>query len=80
MSLKCEPALVQVSYCDDHYECRRKLQLEYFGENDFDAKLCNGICPSIFIYCVKNNYFAEMYSGSEEGSYLRLIDFYITQL
>jgi len=34
---------VQVSYCDNHYECRRKLQLAYFGENDFDAKLCNGI-------------------------------------
>jgi len=29
---------------------------------------------------VKNNYFAEMCSGSEEGSYLRLIDFCITQL
>jgi len=28
----------------------------------------------------KNNYFAEMCSGSEEGSYLRLIDFCITQL
>jgi len=26
------------------------------------------------------NYFAEMRSGSEEGSYLRLIDFCITQL
>ena len=28
----------------------------------------------------KNNYFAEMCSGSEEGSYLRPIDFCITQL
>ena len=28
----------------------------------------------------KNNYFAEMCSGSEEGSYLRLIDLCITQL
>jgi len=28
----------------------------------------------------KNTYFAEMCSGSEEGSYLRLIDFSITQL
>jgi len=27
----------------------------------------------------KNNYFAEMCSGSEAGSYLRLIDFCITQ-
>jgi len=33
-------------------------------------------CSSQF----KNNYFAEMWSGSEEGSYLRLIDFCITQL
>ena len=29
---------------------------------------------------IENNYFTEMCSGSEEGSYLRLIDFYITQL
>ena len=28
----------------------------------------------------KNNYFAEMGSGSEEGSYLRLIDLCITSL
>jgi len=28
----------------------------------------------------KNNYFTEMCSGSEAGSYLRLIDFGITQL
>ena len=28
----------------------------------------------------KNNYFTEMCSGSEEGSYLRLIDVCITQL
>jgi len=28
----------------------------------------------------KNNYFAEMCSGSEEGSCLRLTDFFITQL
>jgi len=28
----------------------------------------------------KNNYFAEMRSGSEEGPYLRLIDLCITQL
>ena len=28
----------------------------------------------------KNNYYTEMCSGSEEGSYLRLIDFCITQL
>jgi len=27
----------------------------------------------------KNNYFVEMRSGSEEGSYLRLIDLCITQ-
>ena len=28
----------------------------------------------------KNNYFTEMCSGSEAGSYLRLVDFRITQL
>ena len=25
--------------------------------------------------CIQNNYFTEMCSGSEEGSYLRLVDF-----
>jgi len=34
-----------------------------------------GVAPQF-----KNDYFAEMGSGSEEGSYLRLIDFCITQL
>jgi len=34
------------------------------------------VAPSQF----KNNYFAEIRSGSEEGSCLRLIDFCITQL
>jgi hypothetical protein len=29
---------------------------------------------------IENNYLAEMWSGSEEGSYLRLIDCCITQL
>ena len=27
---------------------------------------------------LKNNYFAEMCSGSEEGSYLRLVDFFVS--
>jgi len=31
-------------------------------------------------YQFKNNYFTEMCSGSEDGSYLRLIDFCMTQL
>ena len=30
--------------------------------------------------CFMNNYFAEKSSGSEEGSYLRLIDVCVTQL
>jgi len=36
------------------------------------------MCPC-FRFRFKNNYFSEMCSGSEEGSYLRLIDFCITQ-
>ena len=35
---------------------------------------------TISLTCHQNNYFTEMCSGSEEGSYLRLIDFCITQL
>ena len=40
------------------------------------SKLAAQVGPAQF----KNNYFAEMCSGSEDGSYLRLIDFHITQL
>jgi len=39
------------------------------------AALQENVCGPI-----KNNYFADMSSGSEEGSYLRLIDLCITQL
>ena len=35
---------------------------------------------SVTLPLVKNNFFAETCSDSEEGSYLRVIDFYITQL
>ena len=34
----------------------------------------------LFHLTFKNNYFTEMCSGPEAGSYLRLIDFFITQL
>ena len=40
------------------------------------SKFVNLLCASQF----KNNYFTEMCSGSEAVSYLRLIDFWITQL
>jgi len=33
-----------------------------------------------FLHGIQVNYFVEMCSGSEEGSYLRLIDFCIAQL
>ena len=36
--------------------------------------------PLLFAAVARVNYFTEMCSGSEEGSYLRLIDFCITQL
>jgi len=32
------------------------------------------------VHFILNNYFTKMCSGSEEGSYLRLIDFCITEL
>ena len=40
------------------------------------ASRCGGQVVNAF----KNNYFAEMRSGSEEGSYLRLVELCITQL
>ena len=39
-----------------------------------------GIFSDRYSFQFKNNYFTEMCSGSEEGSYLMLIDFCITQL
>ena len=44
------------------------------GGGDFDVGRLSSTPPGM------NNYFTEMCSGSEAGSYVRLIDFYITQL
>ena len=41
----------------------------------FPSTACPDVTPQF-----ENNYFTEMCSGSEAGSYLRLIDFCITQL
>jgi len=41
--------------------------------------LVSGVARQVTPYH-NNNYFTEMCSGSEAGSYLRLIDFCITQL
>lgn len=34
-----------ISYCEDIFTCRRKLQLEYFGES-FNKALCNKTCDN----------------------------------
>ena len=34
-----------INYCEDIYTCRRKMQLEYLGEN-FDSKECNKTCDN----------------------------------
>jgi RecQ family ATP-dependent DNA helicase len=34
-----------MQYCEDFYTCRRKLQLEYFGEN-FDSRKCGLMCDN----------------------------------
>lgn len=34
-----------VSYCENQVDCRRKLQLQYLGE-DFDVALCRGTCDN----------------------------------
>lgn len=39
-----------VKYCENIKTCRRKLQLDYFGE-EFDEKLCMNTCDN----CIKNN-------------------------
>lgn len=36
---------VVLGYCEDIFNCRRKLQLSFFGEN-FDEKLCNQTCDN----------------------------------
>jgi len=47
-------------------------RVAYFRDLEDDYRLLRGL--------FKNNYFTEMCSGSEAGSYLRLIDVCITQL
>jgi len=58
---------------------RSKLECESTGSTTEPAGIAEGlvVCGSSQF---KNNYFTEMCSGSEEGSYLRLIDVCITQL
>lgn len=34
-----------LDYCENIYECRRKLQLDYLGEA-FDPKLCDKMCDN----------------------------------
>ena len=45
-----------VRYCEDKYTCRRKAQLDYLGEKDFDISLCNKTCDN----CKKNLNFVEV--------------------
>lgn len=35
-----------IKYCEDKYTCRRKFQLEYLGENDFNPEECNKTCDN----------------------------------
>ena len=35
-----------VMYCEDRFECRRKFQLSYLGETDFDISECNKTCDN----------------------------------
>ena len=56
----------------------RDLELSgSFARRNHGLVSCDAI-GTVLIF--KNNYFTEMCSGSEEGSYLRRIDFFITQL
>lgn len=34
-----------LSYCEEPFLCRRKMQLEYLGE-EFDSKVCNHMCDN----------------------------------
>ena len=55
-----------------------------FGYGDGDCYAVGSVgaesCTDRYSSQFKNNYFTEICSGSETGSYLRLIDFCITQL
>ena len=54
----------------------RQFSMWKWVVNPTQSENCTDRCSSQF----NNNYFTEMCSGSEEGSYLRLIDLNITQL
>ena len=48
-------------YCEDKFECRRTLQLQFFGEN-FDQTNCNNTCDNC-----RNGYVAEIRNITEES-------------
>jgi len=67
MSLKYEPASVTTTQ-------------RFSGFAEILQELVVGVVRLRYNSQFENNYFTEMCSGSEEGSYLRLIDWCITQL
>ncbi|KAL7448989.1 hypothetical protein ACHAWC_001102, partial [Mediolabrus comicus] len=48
-------------YCEDKFECRRTLQLQFFGEH-FDQTNCNNTCDNC-----RNGYVAEIRNITEES-------------
>lgn len=44
-----------IKYCEDKSTCRRKFQLDYLGETDFDPKVCNRTCDN----CKNGEVFSE---------------------
>ena len=68
---------LSISLSLSHSICIYKIRLE---TTSFPAHFSLGVAHRCVRGQLRNNYFTEMCSGSEEGSYLRLIDFCITQL
>lgn len=44
-----------IRYCDNRSDCRRKQVLSYFGEHNFDERVCDGFCDN----CNSNAAFEE---------------------
>ena len=80
LALRVSGVLCAITHMGLSRECFTLNYLHQTLIHDLHAGLRERVRLLVMRSQFKNNYFTKMSSGSEEGSYLRLIDFCITQL